>query len=149
MFLTVVNLPLFILQHNGMPEVKILIASRDGSTARCCLKDLQIQSEVWGNMENLHCMRVRWKRLTYDGKGTRLWIPGSAVGKLIVTARCECLWRTVSNERWNGTKMEHTVQLVCSTEQCVCLEIIVGPQLVETFLTSCRTQRYIVNKGIL
>jgi len=71
-FLTVVNLPLFLLQHNGMPNVKILIASRYENIARCCLKDLQIQSEVSGNVENLHGMRVRWKGLTYGWKGTRL-----------------------------------------------------------------------------
>ena len=40
--------------------------------------------------------------------------------------------------------MGHTIQLVCSMEECVCVcvsvsEMIVGPQLVGSYLTSCRT----------
>ena len=39
--------------------------------------------------------------------------------------------------------MDHTVQLVCSMEKCMCLEMTGGPQLVGSHLTSCRTQRFV------
>jgi len=59
-----------------MHKIEVLIASRDGSIARNFLRDLQIQSEVSGNLENLHSRRVRWMGLTHDGKGTGSLITG-------------------------------------------------------------------------
>jgi hypothetical protein len=64
----------------------IWVPSQDENLARCRLKDLYIQSEIFVNTENGQKTKMRWWGLTHEGRGTTSLIAGVIIAKPTVKA---------------------------------------------------------------